>query len=119
MTIAAQLSADLRAKASYMPPCALCSHIGVEGYPDQITSPRLREFRGEWKIDHCCALSRTEHIFETAADAAAWWRVKRKETLPNVANDARRRSTLKKLALKSLEPIDSTPTPTNETATDL
>lgn len=45
---------------------------------------------------------------ETAAAVLAHAGIK----LPNVAQDNRRRCTLRKVALKNLEPIESTPEPT-------
>lgn len=101
----ASLTSDLRARASYLPFCPLCSNIGVDGYPDSLTGPTLRQFRGQSKIVACCALSATEEAFDTPASASAWWRAARLQTHRDPATDSRRLNTLAKLAAANLEPI--------------
>lgn len=106
MNLIATLSADIRAKASHLPFCPLCSHIGVQGFPDALRGPSHREFRGRHKLTRCCKLSATDEQFESEAAASAWWRQRRLEPLKDIATDRRRLNTLRKLSEANLEPIE-------------
>lgn len=97
---------DPRARAGYLPPCPLCSFVGIGGFSDVIHGPSHRDFRGESKLTQCCALSATDEAFRTPAEAAAWWRARRLEPSKDLATDNRRRNTLRKLAAKDMEPIE-------------
>lgn len=105
MTLAAQLSADIRAKASYFPLCPLCSHIGHHDTPDILNGPSVREFHGTFRINHCCSLSNTNEHFDSKASASSWWRARRAEEHPDIATNSRRLNTLQKLEQKGLEPL--------------
>lgn len=117
MTISAQLTSDIRAKASFLPYCPLCSFVSVADTPDILRGPSHREVRlpashlrpdGEvlHKIDHCCSVSRTDLSFTSKAEASQWWRVKRQEPLVCPATESRRRNTLAKLLAAQLEPYE-------------
>lgn len=116
MTLTATLSADMRARASWLPFCPLCSHAGVTDFPDTLKGPSHRqkplkpsehypEGRVLRKLVKCCSLSDTDQEFDSEADAASWWRSKRLQPLACVADEARRVRTLARLSDKGLEPI--------------
>lgn len=105
MTITAALSADIRARASYLPLCPLCSHVAVRDCADILNGPTHREFQGRHKLDQCCLLSAGCPPMESAADVAKWWRQRRLEPLKDLATDNRRRNCLAKLAAANLEAI--------------
>lgn len=106
MPLAATITADLRSRAAFLPYCPLCSFVAVHGSPDILRGPSHREHRGAHKLDGCCLLSETDEQFDSAADAAAWWRRKRLEPVRDIATDRRRLNTIRKLALRNLEPIE-------------
>lgn len=101
----ASIQAEQRARAAYLPPCPLCSFIGVNEFPDKVRGPWHREFRGAHKLTACCSLSTTEQQFESQAHAAQWWQARRLEPLSNPALESRRLSTLAKLSARNLEPL--------------
>lgn len=106
MTLSTSIRSDLRSRASFLPPCPCCSFVGVTDFPDRITGPTHREFRGVAKLDGCCSLSATTEQFESQAAAAQWWRAKRLEPVKDPATERRRLNCLRKLALAELEPIE-------------
>ncbi len=117
MSLTSTLTADLRARSSWMPFCPLCSVIGHTDTPDDLRGPSCRRvvlpkssIRPEpvtiYKSDRCCGLSATDDHFESPSDLAAWWRHKRQQPLSDPATDNRRKNVLAKLAAKQLEPIE-------------
>lgn len=116
MTIAATLTSDLRARASFLPYCCCCSFVGIHDRPDILRGPSHREVhlaktsRREaltvHKLVACCHLSTTDEQFESEAEAASWWRARRLQTLACRADENRRRFTLAKLAAANLEAIE-------------
>lgn len=105
-TALATVCADLRARASWLPPCPLCSHVDVDGFPLTIVSPMAMKSRrnGAHGLLRCCALSDGCPWLDSAADVAAWWRERRITPLGNIALDNRRVHCLAKLAAHGLEP---------------
>lgn len=115
MSIATQLTADMRSRANYLPYCPLCSFCGIPDRPDILHAPSHRtvalpacsrhEARVVHKLDQCCSLSADCPPCDSQAEVAQWWRARRMETLMDLANDNRRRSTIERLAAKNLEPL--------------
>lgn len=112
MTLAA-ISADIRARAGYLPMCPLCSFVSanilVRPGIRTVTFPATRDYpdgRTVVKIMGCCLYSTPNHnYFETETEAAAWWVIERQQSIADIATDNRRRSCLEKLAAANLEPI--------------
>jgi len=113
--IAAQLTADIRARAAYMPPCPLCSHVGVRDFPDIIIYPNCREVRFPpsrdysegrtlHKFDPCCHLTRIEPQ-DSADKVARLWREARQQPLTNPSEESRRQLMLLRLQEKGHEPL--------------
>lgn len=97
------ISADIRARSTYLPYCPCCS------FPSQqlFTGPSHREFRGRHKLDGCCAWSTNLRPgFASQAEAAQWWRARRMETLPVPALDNRRLLSIARLLEAGLEAIE-------------
>lgn len=116
MKLSALLSADIRARASFLGYCPMCSVVGVRDFPDTLIGPRHRSITLRanharekdvtiFKLSACCAMSRTDQTFESEAEAASWWAEKRQQPVKDPALDSRRRNVLAKLAAASLEPI--------------
>jgi len=105
MSLSATLTADIRARASYLPFCPLCSHVSIKEIQDILIGPSFRAVNGGHKLTQCCSLSATCEVFESEAEAATWWREKRRHPVRDIATDSRRRNTLAKLAAKNLEPL--------------
>lgn len=116
MTLTATLSADIRARASFLAYCPNCSHLGVTDFPDTLKGPSHRhkplkpslhypKGRILRKLVKCCSLSDTDQEFDGEADAAAWWRSKRQQPLVCAADEARRVRCLERLAAAGMEPI--------------
>ncbi len=107
MTITSIISADLRARASFLAYCPLCSFLGHPEIPDILKGPSHRTKTLRATADQpertkhcliaCCKLSRTDEVFDSPADAAIWWRARRLETRKDPATDSRRRGCLAKL----------------------
>lgn len=113
MSVAAILSADIRARAAYLPPCPLCSHVGIPEISDIILGPAHRQmtrYKDSQTPRHtltaCCALSAGCLWLDSDAECAAWWREERQKPLACIATDNRRKSQLSKLAALNLEPIE-------------
>lgn len=114
MSIASQLTSDIRSRANYLPYCPLCSFVGIPDRPDILHAPSHRsvtfgpsehypEGRTLHKLDSCCALSADCPPGDSQAEVAQWWRARRQESLMDLANDSRRRNTIARLAEKGLE----------------
>lgn len=106
MTIAETISADIRARADYLPPCPLCSFVSVADMADIVRGPTFRRGRNgsaTVSLFPCCKLSTDCPWMETEAEAAAWWREQRQRAHADAATDSRRRNQLTKLAAKGLE----------------
>jgi hypothetical protein len=112
MTLTSAINADRRARADYLPPCPLCSFLNAD--VSIIRTPFLREFtrihQGQsvttYKLDHCCALSNTTEQFDSAAEAAKWWRNARQQPRSCTATESRRRHTMARLQEAGYEPIE-------------
>ncbi len=103
--IAATLTADLRSRASYVPPCPVCSHLQIKDMPDIIRYPQIRQFRDLFTLSGCCRLSDGCPWLDSPADVSSWWRARRSESCMNLATDERRRRTLERLKAKGLEAL--------------
>lgn len=113
MSLLETISADLRSRAGYCPPCPLCSFIGVQGYPNDIRGPQHRSVTFKATATHpertihvimsCCSLSRTTDTFNSPSEAASWWRERRLQKHPDIATESRRVHCLSKL--KDYEPL--------------
>lgn len=105
--IAAKISSDLRARAVYLPPCPLCSFIGVYEFPDMVRGPSHRSFRGQHKLDPCCTLSAGCDWKESQGEVAKWWREKRQQEINTcIATEGRRKNCMVKLLAANLEPLE-------------
>lgn len=101
------LTADIRARASYLAPCPCCSFLGIPDFPDTIRGPVARQRRtdGRHGLVRCCELSEGCGWHETASDAASWWRERRQQPLACIATENRRKNVIRKLQIAGLEAI--------------
>lgn len=113
MTLTTTVSADIRARASFLPMCPMCSfpsvNILVRPGLRVVTFPTTHDFpegRTVTKLDPCCMFSTPAHnYFESEAAVAQWWRAHRLQALAEPALDNRRRNCIAKLEIAGLEPI--------------
>lgn len=107
MSLSATITADLRARAGYLPPCPLCSFLGVQEQPDIIRGPSHRQFRQFHKLDQCCQLSANCPPMDSQAEVAAWWGARRQAEIKSCpSTETRRKSCLEKLRIKGHEPVN-------------
>lgn len=114
MTLTAAISADIRARAGYLPMCPLCSFVDVNILVRpgirSVAFPASRDYPGGRtvvKSDPCCMFSTPQHnYFESEAAVAQWWREHRLQPLAEPALDNRRRNCIAKLRAAGLEPIE-------------
>lgn len=104
--LTATLIADIRSSPTYFAPCPLCSFLNDQ-MPRQIIGPSAYRARYDhrWRITRCCALSETDESFDTEADAAKWWQIRRRELRPDIATSNRQALTLHRLSEAQLEPL--------------
>ena len=101
------IDTDARSRADFLPPCPLCSHVGVEGRDNIITYPfaaRLLRTRRYW-LQGCCSIGIPSPSFDTPAELAQYWRTCREKPLRDVSLENRRRSTLGRLEQLGYEPV--------------
>lgn len=114
MSLTTAISADIRARAGYIPFCCLCSfpqvNILVRPGIRVVTFPATRDFpegRTIFKLDGCCLFSTPqENYFATEAEATQFWRAHRLQPLWDISTDNRRRNCIAKLREANLEPIE-------------
>lgn len=110
-TLAASVIAELAADPCWMPPCPLCSHLGVRDFQDVIVTPTLCPNRrnSTVRIMRCCELSEQNNRFENAEEAAAWWREQRIIGKLSIVQDERRTLMLQRLRDAGYEQNQPTP----------
>jgi len=105
MTLTASVIADLSTDECWMPPCPLCSHVGVRDFADVLVTPTLCPNRrnSTVRIMRCCSLSRYDGAFASAVEAARWWREQRLNAPIDRADSERRAAMMERLRAAGYE----------------